>query len=311
MKKIFYACLVLASLLMSTAPAQAQAIANLNFETWATRNGADAPVNWRNSDDFLLGILQQLGYPGGYLLTGAVTKTTIAHGGTYAANLTTQTAPLLGVPFPGVAILGSKLGPELLGGAPYTTRPAQLQFYYQYTGPAADSATAIVLVTNTVNGQVNPLGQGVQILAPTTGTYTLASVPIAYSSSVTPDSVRILFLSGNARTTTVGSSLKIDDVALVGTALATRADAILQEKLAVAPNPSTDGRFSLSAPDAPTLTSAPLTVLDMTGRIVLRQPALSVPNSTRELDLSSLRAGIYLLRLDSKDGTIVRQLTIK
>jgi hypothetical protein len=311
MKKIIYACLVLASLLVS-APAKAQAIANLGFETWATRNGADAPANWQNSDDYLLAFLQLLGYPGGPIPVGAVTKTTTAHGGTYAANLTTQSVALLsGAAFPGIAVLGSKLGPNLIGGAPYTARPTQLQFYYQYTGPVADSATAVVYVTNTVGGQANPLGQGLQILAPTTGAYTLASVPITYTSSAAPDSVRIIFISGNARTPTVGSSLKVDDVALVGTALATRADAALQEKLTVSPNPSSDGRFQLSAPDAPALTSAALTVLDLTGRVVRRQPALPVPSPSRELDLNGLRAGIYLLRVDSKDGALVRQLTIK
>lgn len=243
---------------------------------------------------------------------GAVTKTTTAHGGTYAANLTTQSVAVLnGAAFPGVALLGSKMGPNLIGGASYTSRPAQMQFYYQYTGPVTDSATAIVYITNTVGGQANPLGQGVKILTPTTGTYTLASVPITYTSSAAPDSVRIIFISGNARTPTVGSSLKVDDVALVGTALATRADAALQEKLTVSPNPSTDGRFQLSAPDAPALTSAALTVLDMTGRVVRQQPALPVPSSSRELDLNGLRAGIYLLRVDSKDGALVRPLTIK
>jgi len=313
MKKILYACLLLVGLLVSTTSAQGQAIANLGFETWATRNGADSPANWRNSDDYLLAVLQlQLGYTGGYIPTGAVTKTTAAHGGTYAANLTTQSLALLGgSPFPGVVVMGSKLGPNLIGGAPFTTRPAQLQFYYQFTGPVTDSATAIVFVTNTVSGQPNLLGRGTQILAPTTGSYALASLPIAYTSSAAPDSVRIIFISGNARIPTAGSSLKIDDVALVGTALATRADAALQEKLTIAPNPSTDGRFSLSAPDAPALASASLTVLDMTGRVVRQQPALTVPTTQRELNLSGLRAGIYLLRLDSKDGTLVRQLTIK
>ncbi len=312
MKKLLYACLLMAAMLVSTTVAQAQTIANLNFENWAIRNGAEAPANWRNSDDYLLAALQQQGYPGGYVLTGAVTKTTTAHGGTYAANLANQSIALLGgAVFPGVLVLGSKVGPEGIGGVPYTTRPAQMQFYYQFSGAAADSALAIVYVTNTVAGQPNPLGVGLQVLAPTTGSYALASLPIAYTSSAAPDSVRILFISGNSRNRTVGASLKIDDVALVGTALATRADATLQEKLAVAPNPSTDGRFSLSAPDAPALASAALTVLDLTGRVVRQQPALAVPSPTRELDLSSLRAGIYLLRLDSKDGALVRQLTIK
>ncbi|RZK17230.1 MAG: T9SS type A sorting domain-containing protein [Hymenobacter sp.] len=37
----------------------------------------------------------------------------------------------------------------------------------------------------------------------------------------------------------------------------------------------------------------------------------SIPAPTRDLDLSTLPTGIYLLRPDTKAGTTVRQLSIK
>lgn len=311
MKAFFYTCLVLAGWLIGLNAAQAQTIINLNFESWATRNGVESPTNWLNSDDYLHALLvAQQGY-NPYYPTGAVIKSTTAHGGSFAANLTTKS--ILGVAFPGIAIVGTRLTPNYIGGTPYTTRPAQFQFYYQYTGPVADSAGAFVLVTRTtsLSGQPEILGSAFQYIQPTTGSYASASLPITYTSSATPDSIRILFFSGNARNITVGSTLLVDDVALAGTALAVRADAALQEKLTVSPNPSPAGRFQLSSVDAPSLASSPFTVLDMMGRVVAHQPALTVPSPTRELDLSTLATGIYLLRLDTKDGTIVRQLSIK
>jgi hypothetical protein len=292
--------------------AHAQTITNLDFETWATRNGIEAPANWQTSDDVVHNlILQQLGL-NTYINTGTVTKTSPAHGGAYAASLTTRAVTGLTGLLSGILVLGTKLGPSTIGGVPYTTRPAQLQFYYRYSGPTTDSAAAVVALTATVGGQPQIVGTGNVFLAPTTGSsFVQLSVPIAYQSSVTPDSVRVLFSSGAADAITSGSTLVIDDVALTGSALAIRADAGVQNLLTVSPNPSTGGRFTISSPDKPELAAAPLEVLDALGRSVARQAAQAAPSGPRELDLSGLSTGIYLLRLDSRQGTIVRQLTVK
>jgi hypothetical protein len=317
MKKIFYACLVLASLLVS-APAQAQTIANLNFETWATRNGVDAPTNWLTTDD---DIAAQAGAPSGTFNFGTVTKSTDKHGGTYAAKLTTSTITIPGLgsgPAPGELILGAKtgiytLGGISIGGQPLAARPTQMQCFYKLTGASAtaDSALALVYMTKTTNGVPSLIGLGQQYLV-AAANYTALTVPISYSptSSATPDSIHIVFSSGTA-TTTLGTTLFVDDITITGVNLATRADADVQAQFSVSPNPSTGGRFQLNAPEAPALASAPLTVSDMMGRTVMQQPALAVPSPTRELDLSTLSTGIYLLRLDTKQGMVVRQLTIK
>ena len=312
MKIFLRTWLTLAGLLGLGFSGAAQTLANLNFETWATRNGVEAPTNWQTSDDYVYALLVQQGYPV-RVPTGAVAKTTTAHGGTYAASLTTKTIPVSTTPFPGLVILGTRLGPGLLGGNAYPNRPAQLQFYYQFNGPAADSAAAQIFFTytNPLTGQYTIVGQGIAFLQPTTSSYVLQSLPITYSSSVAPDSVRMAFFSGVGRNRTANSTLLVDDVALVGPALSVRADAGVQAALTVSPNPSPGGRFVLHSPDQPELAGAPLLVTDALGHQVLRQPAQTGPTGTRELDLSSLSPGLYLMRLDSKQGAIVRQLTIK
>ena len=312
--KLRYSFLLLIGLLLGVGPqAMSQTIPNSGFETWATRNGAEAPGNWLNSDDL---------YEGS---TGAVTKSTDAHTGSFAAKLTNTTIkdPSGSFVAEGAIILGTRFNSQVtyggypIGGIPYTARPAQFQFYYKLTGPAADSALTTLLLTSTGAKGAAPtiVGGGILLLAPTTGTgYTQVTVNIPYNPAIAtnPDSVRIMFTSGSARTIVAGSTLLVDDVSLIGgTALAVRADASVQARLSVAPNPSPAGRFQLSAPTEPALASAPYTVLDMLGRVVAQQPALAVPSPTRELDLSSLPAGIYLLRIDSKQGLLVRQLAVK
>lgn len=316
MKKLVYTCLSIITLLLSQGAAQAQSLTNLNFETWATRNGVEAPTNWLTTDD---DFAFYNGKPAGTYNFGTVTKTTDVHGGTYAAKLTTTNVTVSGMTgnVPGELILGAKTGVYKylglpLGGGPVTVRPTQLQLYYKLSGPAADSAVAIAYLTKTTNGVPTLIGIGYQFLAPATA-YTAVTAPINYdpNSSVTPDSVHIILSSGFARNITVGTALFVDDITLGGVALATRAAASTQALLTIAPNPSPSGHFVINSPDQPALAASPWQVLDALGRVVAQQPAQAVPSGQRELDLSALSSGIYLLRLDSKDGTIVRQLTVK
>jgi hypothetical protein len=316
MKNILYAA---GFLLLGLASRQAagQAIPNGTFETWATRGTAEAPATWLTIDDVLAA-----DDPGYTYNTGTVTKSADAHGGAYAAQLSnisfgsgTNTLVL-----EGFMVLGPKLGGEAfyngypIGGIPYTARPTQWQFYYKLTGPASDAAQATLLFTkkDPAGGLPLILGGGIVSLAPTTGGYQQVLVDIPYTSSATPDSVRMQFSSGTAATIAAGSTLLIDDISLLGApVLATRADAGTQAQLAVSPNPSPAGRFHLSAPGQPALASAPYTVLDLTGRVVARQPALTPASSTRDLDLSNLQTGLYVLRLDSPQGVLTRQLVVK
>jgi hypothetical protein len=297
--------------------ATAQTIPNGDFERWASPGGApEAPTGWLTTD-FILGYFSSLP-PGSYLNTGTVAKGSEVHGGSFAAKISTLSLPTTTggtVLHPGWLVLGARPSPyEYAGlpnaGAPCTTRPTQLQFYYKLTGPAADSASAVVYVTRTVSGLPTVLGGGFQYLKPTTG-YTLLTMPLEYSSADVPDSVHIQLSSGDARVITAGTTLLVDDFALINPTLAMRAGAATQDLVAVAPNPNPAGRFVLSSPAQPDLAAAPLAVFDVTGRLVQRQPAQAMPGAGRTLDLSGLPLGIYTLRLDTKQGSITRQLVVK
>jgi hypothetical protein len=286
--------------LLIAAAAPAQTIPNGTLDSWATRNGVESPTNWLTTDDLL----------GGFLRTGTVVKTTTAHGGAYAAQLQTVSLPGVGA-VPGILILGNSLrsSASLPGGLPFTARPRSLQFYYQLQGSQAlaDSAAMVVVLTRRISGTTTVIAGGSYDFPALASSYTLVTVPLQYASGLAPDSVSMVFFSGNTQVVTAGAVLRIDDITFTGTATATR-DAALAAQLRIAPNPSPDGRYLLSSAD-PALLAAPLTVLDATGRIVRHDESPAPARlPERTLDLSELPAGIYTVQFDTPRGLITQRL---
>jgi hypothetical protein len=80
--------------------------------------------------------------------------------------------------------------------------------------------------------------------------------------------------------------------------------------LTVAPNPLTGGyanvRYSL-----PKAGPASITVYDVTGRSVLKRSVLASRSGAVGIDVRSLSAGIYLVRLDADDFTATRKLVVQ
>ena len=289
--------------LLAAAPAPAQTVPNGNFETWAIRGGVEAPSSWLTTDDLL----------GGIFGSGTVTRTTVARSGASAVQLQTQNV-LGAAQFPGIIILGNTLAGGSIGvpgGLPFTARPRTLQFYYQLQGAQAlsDSAGMVVLLTRRVNGTATLVAGASYFFPGQAASYTLASLPLQYTSGLAPDSVSMIFFSGTANTVTAGTVLRIDDISFTGTVTASR-DAALAASLSVVPNPSPDGRYRLLSTE-PALLAAPLAVLDATGRVVRRQPAPAppLPTTARPLDLSDLPGGLYVVQLLVPGGVVTRRLS--
>ena len=308
MKTLLLSRLVFAAglCLLLAAPALAQTFPNSGLDTWALRNFVEAPTNWQTTDDLVAAIL------GTRIPTNTVTKTTTVHGGPFAAQLQTQS--VLGQVVAGGIFLGNSVhgGADLIGGLPFTARPATIQFYYQLSGARAlaDSAAMAVQLTRRVNGVVQVVAQAEFVFKTLAATYTLVSLPMQYKSSLTPDSVSIAFVSGVAKTITAGTILRVDDISFTGGATATR-DAALAAALSIAPNPSPDGQYTLYASE-PALLAGPLTVLDATGRVVRREDAPSrAAASARNLKLSALPNGIYTVQVHTEKGLITKKLVLQ
>jgi hypothetical protein len=305
MKRFFLSLLALVS--VSTLAHAQQAVPEGGLENWATRSGRLVPTGWQTTAD----LLTAAGLP---FPVATTARTTVSHGGTYAAELTNASLFGLGT-VPGALLLGTRINPsqtssyDMPCGVPYTSRPAALEFYYKLTGPQAadDSAFVQVTLTRTSGGQEEVIADASQRLVPAAG-YTHVVLPLQYTSGATPDTLRLGIAAASAENPTLTTTLTIDDFTLTGTALATR-DVVANAALSVYPSHSPDGRFTIATGNQPGLLCGALHVSDAAGRVVLRQPA-TTPVPTRSIDLHGQAPGVYVLRLETPSGPLTRKLVV-
>lgn len=300
MKRIL---LFAAALVAATGAARAQtlpAIPNGGFETWT----GNLPGGWTTSDQLYA---SELPFP---VPTNTVTRSTDKYNGQAAAQL--QAFSFFGLALPPILILGTvrDLEADYPGGIAYAARPASMQFWYKFQGTSADSAAVSLALTRGGGTNRQEIGLGGAFVTGSTSTsYRLGQVPIIYNNALAPDSL-YAFVTTNAASTT--ATLLLDDVVMSNTVTAAK-EPMLAGALLAYPNPSTDGLFKLRAERDHDVVASSLTVTDALGRTVLRQPAVaaaSVANG-RPLDLRGQKAGVYVLRLESERGAVLRRLVVQ
>jgi hypothetical protein len=301
MKKLLY-LLMTGWLVLGFGAAWAQGLPNGGLETWTARGGTtESPQGWYSSDELYGG----QGLP---LALGTVTKSTDRQAGSFAAKI--ESKAYFGTAFPGLLVLGDRFRPSAYGlsGVPYTGRPGRLQFWYKLATAANDTAGVYVVLTRG-GGDAMQAVAGYADLLPARATYGQASVPLAYFSGLTPDTLRLFFVAGNGQNVGV-STLYVDEISLQGTATAV-APARLQTALSIYPNPSADGEFQLASLSEPAVATAPYEVTDAAGRLVARQAAVTLNQASgRRVELHGQPAGVYLLRLSTPEGPLTRKLLI-
>ena len=285
---------------------------NASLDTWVSRNGYEAPQEWVTSDD----VLAQLGTAG---LVRTVAKTTDVRAGAFAALLTPKRVPFVNLAVPAGLLAGKRFrysatdpaNVNNFGGVPYTLRPSSLSFWYKFAGTTADKTQVVLALTKgNLSSGGTVVGSGTVTLPAGVTTYTQYTLPITYASAETPDTLRLGFIVGADQMFSSSAAFAVDDISLALTT-ATASPAVAAA-LSVYPNPSTNGLFSLASLQRPGLATAPLSVTDALGKVVVQQGA--APGSAangRSLDLRGLPAGVYLLRLDTPDGTVVRKLQLQ
>jgi hypothetical protein len=75
------------------------------------------------------------------------------------------------------------------------------------------------------------------------------------------------------------------------------------EQLSFYPNPVTDGKIYISGKQSLT---KEITINDVLGKIVLQTSITS-----RELNISSLKSGIYMIKIKEGDYSVIRKLIIR
>lgn len=331
MKNCLRAFLCATALLWTGTISAQNALPNSGFETWQTRPlSNERPEGWITSDD----LIYQLLYPTLGILTPnatrLVTKSTSTHTGSFAAQLVPKRISIVSLgskDVPSVLLLGDRFRvtlPELLGdpanlldisrsrGIPYTSRPTQMSFWYKFTGTSVDQTQAgLVLTKGNVKTDGIVIGTADATLEVGGTTYKQFSLPITYTSTEAPDSLRLGFVVGGNQVFSSSAVFSVDDITFSTLATATTNPA-LAAALAVYPNPGANGVFSLASLTKPSVATAPLSVTDAAGRVVFKQKAAPASAANgRVLDLHSLSAGVYTLRLDTPEGVVARKLVIQ
>jgi hypothetical protein len=179
--------------------ALSQQISNCGLEHWQSFTGYEVPDSFLTIDQVIF-----FGQP-------LVSKTTDAHSGQYAAIVQNGYVSVHGLLSYGRF---EKIGQtNYFYGWPFTTRPDTLRFWYKFIPAGNDTALAAILLSKW-NGNHVVIGSGIMQVFNNTTSYTLAEIPIDYSSNEAPDTIIISFISSFNSNPTSGTMLFIDDISL-------------------------------------------------------------------------------------------------
>lgn len=268
-----------------------QQITDGGLELWQSFGSFAMPDSFFTSD--------QLNVP--FFGISTVAKTTDAHSGQFAAYLHTETAPdsnvLAGtLGYGSIQMTGSG---NFFWGWPFTARPKAVTFWYKYSPAGKDQAHALVLLTKWAGARTT-IGTGLLMISAATSAYTEGQIPITYSSSETPDTMDLTFISSGNPNPTAGTKMYIDDIALDYTAgvsiakIPEPAGFALDQNYPNPFNPSTDIRYVI-----PRSSRVRLEVFSVLGQSVATLVDAIVPAGiyTVRFDGTRLSSGVYYYRL--------------
>ncbi|MEO8151401.1 MAG: T9SS type A sorting domain-containing protein [Bacteroidia bacterium] len=107
--------------------------------------------------------------------------------------------------------------------------------------------------------------------------------------------------------TTAGNNMYLDDIQF-DNALAI-ADNQIQNGFNIYPNPTT-GLFNITC-DFNSANAVKVSVVNVLGKLISEQSVLPATGNTIALDLSKASKGVYFVRLETKNGTVVKKLIVE
>ena len=283
--------------LVLTLVALAQ-VPNSSFETWV--GSPEEPQSWATPNKSLA--LFTTNFP--------VNKTTDASSGSLAALLETKSYTITIPPnppftatIPGIITTGtlnidlSNNQPIFAGGVPYGFRPEKFNFKYKYTPSGVDTFIAFAVLTkyNTVAQKRDTVG-----IATTTGTinsssYLTGSLNINYMSTVTPDTMMMVFSSSKFFAPQVGSKLYVDNIEeqfFTGI----KQPLSIETKVQLFPNPAVN---NLNVIISNYLGKMTFNVYDILGKQV---NSYTFETDENIIDVSGYKNGMYFYELKDSNG---------
>ncbi|MPM09409.1 hypothetical protein SDC9_55726 [bioreactor metagenome] len=155
-------------------------------------------------------------------------RSTDCHGGSYAARLETKSifsVPAAGNLFTGTFI-ADMFNSKALRGVPFTDKPESFTGYFKYTpvnynngvSDVPDTCAIYAILSYWDGAQRVEIARAEMYTSDNISAYTLFDLDFTYYSTITPDTISIVFASskyGDLFQGGIGSTLLIDDVALV------------------------------------------------------------------------------------------------
>ncbi|MBL8003084.1 MAG: T9SS type A sorting domain-containing protein [Flavobacteriales bacterium] len=268
--------------LIATAVASFAQIPNAGFEAWTNMGTYNTPDGWGN-----------LNATTAVANVYTCTKATPGNPGTAYMKLTSKTVAGVGVA-PGIAVSGALDQSTFLptSGFAFDQRPQSLTGNWQYMAFGNDQGHIAVYLTkwNTGTNQRETVASAMHDLVGMAMSWAPFTISLTYTSTEAPDSALIV-LAASGDTPVNNSYLWVDNLAFSGTVTGIQEAGQLVTNVQVFPNPATDVLVVSGA----RWTNAK--VLDLQGRSML-----SVQLNAGKLDVSTLPAGLYVVRLTDATG---------
>ena len=270
-------------------------IPNSGFENWTSVGSYIIPDNW--------GTLNPVTYPSGIY---TCMKGAPGNPGATFLKLISKTVPGMGV-MPGIAVSGvlNTTTFQAVSGFPYANRPISLRGNWQYMAYGADQGHISVYLTKwkTDLNARTIVGQVVYLLPGMVMSWLNFALPITYNNYDIPDSAMITF-AASGTVPVEASYLYIDNLSFYGSTLGIE-DQTAPVELLVYPNPVAHDLLSIDLKNrdfGPEYDE----IINMEGKVMMRQVLINrlMPIS---IDVSTLPAGEYLIRIGSQTGTVSKK----
>lgn len=323
MKKIFTTLFAV----LAIAFTYAQIVPNASFEEWTDTH---TPAGWNATFDANIPVDFQGMSLNVVINYQAATRNANAHTGSYAAQLSTQTAnaqmmgtTLYSINLPGIMHLGEfnvdafstldvgeMTNPDaidwtqyLTGGIACTQVPEKVTAWLAYS-TTEDTLTAGVVLTRWNNGQREIVAEGRYEYDQEIENYTMIEIPVTYKDGmegVTPDTMNIIFANSGG-STNENTILAVDDVEIVS------GDYIYEVStlplFSVRPNPASEIMVLTPFTDE----SYAARMYDNSGRLVWSADNLQ---GETQLNVSEFTKGVYFLQLKQGNNVKSEKVIVK
>lgn len=175
--------------------AQLYSVPNGGFEIWNVATSWHEPDGMNTGNTLCISIGNE----------SHVNKTTQAHGGQFAAELTTQGDAFTGL-FPGAIAIGS-LGYEEEQPIAFSSKPDSIEFYAMHNIAAGDAASVLFEFYNA--GSI--VGSASLEIEGMTDSYVRYVMPVNYENELLPDHMAMIAVNTNWANPMLESTLLIDD----------------------------------------------------------------------------------------------------